>query len=71
MPGERVRIWDGVISINGARLKESYTETQVPSDLEYPPRRLGPDEYFVIGDNRATSIFRPVRREDIIGKVVY
>jgi hypothetical protein len=31
---------------------------------------LGPDEYFVVGDNRATTVLGPVPFKDIIGKVL-
>ena len=33
--------------------------------------KLGPSEYFVIGDNRAASIFCTVRKKDILGKTVF
>ncbi len=70
LPGERVHIHDGGIFINGQPLHETYTEGEIPWDLK-KLFTLGADEYFVIGDNRATSIFVPIQRHDIIGKIVY
>ena len=71
VPGERVRVRDGGIFINGRRLHETYTEAEIPWDLNNKSWLLGTDQYFVIGDNRATSIFVAVPRRDIIGKIVY
>lgn len=70
LPGENVQLQDGEISINDEFLAESYIRSKVPPDLRLSVTLL-PDQYFVIGDNRATSIFRPIPRSDIIGKVVY
>lgn len=54
LPGERIQIKDGGVSINGRELRESYldsgTRTFGNSDTF-----LSPDEYFVLGDNRDNS----------------
>lgn len=71
LPGEKVHFEQGRIVINGKPLSEPYVETRIPRRFEDPSAQLGTDEYFVIGDNRATSIYRPAHRRDIIGKVVY
>jgi signal peptidase I len=70
LPGEHIQFVNGGIAIDGERLKEPYVHTDIPADLR-ESFHLKADEYFVIGDNRAISIFRPVPREAIIGKVVY
>ena len=76
LPGETVRIDEnGVIYINGVVLEESYG-AEVIND---PGRAateitLGPDEYFVMGDNRNHSMdsreesVGNIKRKDIIGK---
>ena len=71
LPGEKLHVEHGEIVINGELLNEPYVETRIPLRFRVPPTRLGPDEFFVIGDTRATSIYRQVHRRDLIGKVVY
>ena len=72
LPGETVIVKDGIVTINGAPLKESY--------INEPPLYNGtwvvPEEqYFVLGDNRNDSKdshqwgFLP--RENIIAKTVW
>jgi len=75
LPGEKVRIQDSRIYINGTILNEGYlpeaTETALPLH-GYSDVILGPDEYFLLGDNRNQSldsrIFGPVKREYLIGR---
>lgn len=71
LPGEIIYVERGEIMVNGELLNEPYVETRIPRRFEVPFTELGPDHYFVIGDNRATSIWRRTRRAEIIGKVVY
>ncbi|MDW8067567.1 MAG: signal peptidase I [Anaerolineae bacterium] len=69
LPGERVEIRDGVVWINGYRLDEPYLTSGIPYTGAWT---LGPDEYFVLGDNRANSsdshAWGPLPRKNIIGK---
>ena len=75
MPGERVRIEDNKVIIyndsypKGMVLKEPYLTEDTPGSVNYT---LGPDQYFVLGDNRDASFdsrrFGPIDRKDIIGK---
>ena len=75
LPGDTLEIIEGTVHINGAPLAEPYLD---PSRCRYqrtrPPRTLGPDEYFVMGDNRDHSndsrSVGPLRRRAIRGRVV-
>ena len=78
LPGETVWIdEDGVIYINDEVLKESYGREVIESTnrgIAAEPVVLGPDEYFVLGDNRNNSEdsrsanVGPVHVDMIIGK---
>lgn len=71
LPGETVTVQAGRVHINGALLAEPY----VLEFCTYPSCsgtwELGPDEYFVLGDNRSHSLdshsFGPVQRSAIKG----
>ncbi len=70
IPGDTVEIKDGLVYINGIPIEEPYV-TQPWNDT-YPPTEIGENEYFVLGDNRNSSIDSRygwmVPRENIIGK---
>ena len=54
LPGETIEFSRGHILINGRVLSEPYirkTCTWGKSAID-PPRTLGPDEYYIVGDNR-------------------
>ncbi len=53
MPGEVISIRGGMTYINGVPLREDFPHR--PCARSYPPRALGADEYFVMGDNRPAS----------------
>ncbi|MCX7723533.1 MAG: signal peptidase I [Verrucomicrobiae bacterium] len=50
LPGETVAITNGTVYINGEPLAEPYVKARARWQLR--PVTLGPDEYFLIGDNR-------------------
>ena len=54
LPGKVVSISDGQVYIDGKMLKEGYlpSETESIGETDFI---LGPDEYFVMGDNRTQS----------------
>lgn len=75
LPGETVQIADGYVYINGELLSEKYgNEVMVNPGRAIQPVTLGPDEYFVLGDNRNVSsdsrdpLVANVAREQIVGK---
>ena len=72
LPGETVAFDDGRVLINGEVLDEPYEKS--PCDWNLPPVKLGPDEYFVVGDNRtmppADHVFGKAGRDRIIGKAI-
>jgi signal peptidase I len=53
LPGDRVEIVDGRVLINGAPLQEPYPFN--PGSYSFGPVAIGPEEYFVLGDNRDNS----------------
>jgi signal peptidase I len=76
LPGERVEIIDTGIYVNGAQIEEPYiNERCLPSQCRDNVWELGPDEYFVLGDNRNHSndsrSFGPVNRKNIIGEALF
>jgi signal peptidase I len=75
LPGDTVEIRDTLIYINGEPLDEPYiNEPCTPNQCADETWVLGPDEYFVLGDNRNRSRdsrnFGPVSREYIVGEVM-
>ena len=72
LPGERIRIEDGQVVINGAPLDEPYCVYRLPWNVR--ESQLGPDEVFVIGDNRSMlekhHDFGRADRSRILGRMV-
>ena len=72
LPGETVAFVDGRVLINGEVLDEVYEKS--PCNWNYPPVKLGPDEYFVVGDNRTMPWqeheFGRATRDRIVGKAL-
>ena len=79
LPGELVLIEGGTISVTppGGRIQEFPRGTYVGGNGQIGDFRvqLGPQEYFVLGDNRSVSTdsraFGAVRPADIVGRVIY
>ncbi len=77
VPGDQVAVHDNAFWINGQKLPEPY----IPDNFEILPGRatldeeiyLGPDEYFVSGDNRPHSsdsrFWGPITKDEIVGRV--
>jgi signal peptidase I len=62
LPGERLAIVGGLVHIDGQPLDEPYVHARGPWELE--ELTIGPDEYFVVGDNRGMNM-----REHALGRV--
>ena len=77
-PGQSIYLSHGKVYVNGRLLPEPYllpgTPTYALERNENEFFSLGPDQYFVMGDNRMDSTdsrtFGPVPRHDILGRVV-
>ncbi|MGH9598478.1 MAG: signal peptidase I [Terracidiphilus sp.] len=75
LPGDRVRIVDGHVWLNGRRLREPYVPARYRDDDFMAQMVVPPDCYFVMGDHRSISYdsraFGPVERSLIYGKAVF
>jgi signal peptidase I len=75
LPGDAVSIDRGVVFVNGKRLTEEYVPEKFRDLQSCPPQRIGPDEYFVLGDHRSSSndsrAWGTVPRQNIYGKAVF
>src|SRR5688572_5951153 len=72
-PGDSVGMLGGRLLRNGRAVRED-----IPAELDtadtFPAVRLGPDEYFLLGDNRRVSVdsreFGPVHGRQLLGRVL-
>lgn len=75
LPNETIQIKDGKIYINGKVIEDDYCLSKMYSGgIATEPIKLGDDEYFVMGDNRAGSKdsreIGPIHRDQIEGRAV-
>jgi signal peptidase I len=72
LPGEIIAFHRGHIFINGEILQEPYVK--VRCNWEHAPKALGPDEYYVVGDNRSMDFEQHTQgaaaRNRIVGRVL-
>jgi signal peptidase I len=72
LPGELIAFRDGHIEINGVPLDEPYVKR--PCTWDHSAELIGPDEYYVVGDNRSMDFDQHTKgraeRNRIVGKVV-
>lgn len=72
LPGETVTIQDGRVYVNGVRLEEPYIQNFCRGTVCDDTWEIGPDEFFVLGDNRGSSRdshnFGPISRELLVGR---
>ncbi len=73
--GDRVRIEDGQVYVNGQALDEDYVPSEYADTRSYPEITVPPNSYFVLGDHRTMSNdsrdFGPVNERYIYGKAVF
>ena len=75
MPGDTVELRSGAVLINGVLINEPYINGAQTFCGNYcQPFILGPDEYFLMGDNRVNSLdsrsFGPIPARQLVGRVV-
>ncbi|HJC35901.1 MAG TPA: signal peptidase I [Candidatus Merdibacter merdavium] len=75
IPGDTISYVNGVLTVNGTQIEEDYIiddPKKHHADMDVYEETLGPDEYFLMGDNRTGSTdsryFGPFHRSDIISK---
>lgn len=73
LPGDLIAERNGVIYIDGKRLAEPYLESSARDNQSFPPKRVGMNRYFMMGDNRAQScdsrVWGAVPKDNLIGEV--
>jgi signal peptidase I len=74
IPGDRISERSGAFYRNGVKLDEPYVDPYDRDSVTKAWPRLGPKQYFVMGDNRIGScdsrMWGPVERSAFIGPVV-
>ena len=72
LPGESVAFHKGHLFINGKLRYEPYVK--LPCNWEHEPEAVGPDQYYVVGDNRDNAWNDHARgraeRDRIVGKIL-
>jgi len=72
LPGETVAFVNGRVLIDGHALDEPYEKYDC--DWNLPPVKLGPNQYYVVGDNRSMPpedhVHGKVERDLLVGKAI-
>jgi signal peptidase I len=73
VPGDTVDIRDGGVYVNGARIAEPFIQQPTfPINVRFSHVALGPNQYYVLGDNRGNSsdsrAWGPVTGDAIVGR---
>lgn len=79
-PGDSIKIEDDTVFINGGAIKENYLPADIPTHpgaflTEGNTLKMGPNQYFVLGDNRNHSSdsreWGSVTKEEIVGRAFF
>lgn len=69
-PGDTITVKNGEVLVNDVKLNETYIKIETQGD---EVKKIGADEYFVLGDNRGASsdsrVFGPIKKSVIRGRV--
>ena len=75
LPGDTIEVDDGTVRVNGQALQEDYILDEYRDRMSMSPFKIGPEEYFVLGDHRSSSndsrSWGAVPRNYIYGKAVF
>ena len=75
LPGDRVRVEDGQVYVNGKALDEGYVPPEYRDHQSYAETLIPETRYFVLGDHRSSSndsrSWGTVPRDHIFGKAVF
>ena len=75
VPGDRVRIAEGQVYVNGHALREPYVPSEFADERSLEETIVPRGAYFLLGDHRSSSSdsrdFGPVSRRYIYGKAVF
>lgn len=80
LPGDTIRIENNSVFINNKQLKESYLPANTPTPFgpfltEGTTIKAGPNQYFVLGDNRTRSSdsreWGSITKEEIVGRALF
>ncbi len=75
LPGDVVQIDLGAVTVNGQAIEEAYVPEQYRDRMSYPPVKVPPENYYVLGDHRNASndsrTWGTVERKRIYGKAVF
>lgn len=73
VPGDTIDIREGHVFVNGGQLAEPFIrQSTLPINVRFAHVVLGPDQYYVLGDNRGNSsdsrAWGPIVSDEIVGR---